>query len=397
MSVVRMQERGFALAGAVFALVIVGALVTAGFFAASQESRIGYSTQYAADAFFAAERGLNELIGSKAMAFYDDSVPDDAIVAADGFQAVSVVSDGVASEYSVSVRGLGDRLFYVESTGRVTGGGRHGGAARRTGMVVRTLDLDFGAEQALMTYGGINFQGAAAVSGLDEGPSGWSGCPVGADGPGVLAKDSTTIKTKNNTDLEGDPAVDQDTAMSEEDFLDYGGLDYDRLAAMADDAYQIPAGAVMNMMEPSYLSGGACNTFDGDNWGAPTDPTDACAGHFPLIHANGDVTINSNARGQGILLVDGDLRLGGGFEFYGIVIVKGRLDIGSGGAEIHGAAMVLSYADVGVESGFAGNPEIQFSSCAVERAVALNALINRAFPVGDRSWVDLTATGALTY
>lgn len=393
----RMQERGFALAGAVFALVIVGALVTAGFFAASQESRIGYSTQYAADAFFAAERGLNELIGSKPMAFYDDSVPDDSIVAAGGFQAVSVVSDGVASEYSVSVRGLGDRLFYVESTGRVTGGGRHGGAARRTGMVVRTLDLDFGAEQALMTYGGINFQGAAAVSGLDEAPSGWGGCPVGTDGPGVLAKDSTTIKKKNNTDIDGDPAIDQDTTMSEEDFLDYGGLDYDRLAALADDAYQIPAGAVMNTMAPSYLGGGGCNTFDGDNWGAPTQPADACASHFPLIHANGDLSINSNARGQGILLVDGDLHLGGGFEFYGIVIVKGRLDIGSGGAEIHGSAMVLSYADVGVESGFAGNPEIQFSSCAVERAVALSAIVNRAFPVGDRSWVDLTATGALTY
>jgi hypothetical protein len=391
------NDRGFALAGAVFALVIVGALVTAGFFAASQESRIGYSTQYAADAFFAAERGLNELVGSKSMAFYDDSVAVDAVVEPAGFQAVNVVSDGVDSEYSVLVRGLGDRLFYVESTGRVTGGGRYGGAARRTGMVVRTLGLDFGAEQALMTYGGINFQGAAAVSGMDDDPSGWGGCPVGTDGPGVLAKDSTTIKTKNNTDLEGDPPIDQDTSMTEEDFLEYGGLDYDRLAAMADDNYQIPGGTVINNTAPSYLGGGGCNTFDGRNWGAPTDQTDACASHFPLIHANGDVTINSNAHGQGILLVDGDLKLSGGFEFYGIVIVKGKLDIGSGGAEIHGAALVLSYADVGVESGFAGNPEIQFSSCAVERAVALNAVVNRAFPVGDRSWVDLTATGTLTY
>jgi hypothetical protein len=331
------------------------------------------------------------------MAYYDDNVADDAIVEPAGYQGAKVTSDGVETEYSVSVRGLGDRLYYVESTGRVTGGGRFGGAARRTAMVVRSLDIDFGAVQALMKYGGINFQGAAAVSGLDAAPSGWSGCPVGTDGPGVVAKDSTTIVTKTNTDLDGDPPIQQDAGMTEDDFLEFGGLDYDRLAALADDAYQIPAGAVKNTMLPSYLGSGACNTFDGNNWGAPTQPANACAGHFPLIHANGDLTINSNARGQGILLVDGDLKLGGGFEFYGIVIVKGKLDIGSGGAEIHGAAMVLSDADVGVTSGFAGNPEIQFSSCAVERAVALNAVVNRAFPVGDRSWVDLTATGALTY
>ncbi len=396
MSTTRTDQRGFALAAAVFALVIVGALVTAGFFAASQESRIGYSTQYAADAFFAAERGLNELVGSMPTTFYD-AIAADAIVAPAGFQGVVVVSDGVASEYSVTVRGLGDRLYYVESTGRVTGGGRVGGASRRAAMVVRTLDLDFGAEQALKTYGGINFQGAAAVSGLDDAPSGWAGCSVGTDGPGVLAKDSTTIDTQPNTDIEGDPAVDQDASMSSDEFTDFGGLDYDRLAALADDNYQIPGGTVLNNTAPSYLSGGACNTFDGRNWGAPANQADACASHFPLIHANGSLTVNSNARGQGILLVDGDLKLSGGYEFYGIVIVKGKLDVGSGGAEIHGSALVLSNADVGVSSGFAGNPEIQFSSCAVERAVAQSAIVNRAFPVGDRSWVDLTATGTLTY
>lgn len=396
MSTTRTDRGGFALAGAVFALVIVGALVTAGFFAASQESRIGYSTQYAADAFFAAERGLNELVGSKPTDFYD-AIAADATVEPAGFQAVSVRSDGVDTEYSVSVRGLGDRLYYVESTGRVTGGGRFGGASRRTAMVVRTLDLDFGAEQALKTYGGINFQGASAVSGMDDAPAGWGGCAVGTDGPGVLAKDSTTIDQQPNTDIEGDPAIDQDAGMTEDDFLDFGGLDYDRLAELADDSYQIPGGTVVNNTAPSYLAGGACDTFDGRNWGAPVDQSDACAGHFPLIHANGDLTVNSNARGQGILLVDGDLKLSGGYEFYGILIVKGKLDIGSGGAEIHGAALVLSYADVGVTSGFGGNPEIQFSSCAVERAVAQSAIVNRAFPVGDRSWVDLTATGTLTY
>ncbi|HSM35006.1 MAG TPA: pilus assembly PilX N-terminal domain-containing protein [Longimicrobiales bacterium] len=393
----RTEERGFALAGAVFALVIVGALVTAGFFAVSQETRIGYSTQYAADAFFAAERGLNELVGSMPMSFYDDNVAVDAIVKPAAYQAVQVVSDGVETEYSVSVRGLGDRLYYVESTGRVTGGGRYGGASRRTAMVVRTVDLDFGAEQALMTYGGVNFQGAAEVSGLDDDPSGWTGCAVGTDVPGVLAKDSTTIDTQANTDLFGDPAIDEEPGMTADDFIDYGGLDYDKLAAMADDAYQIPGGAVVNTTAASYFDDGSCNTFDGNNWGTPTNQGSACAEHFPLIHANGDVTINSNARGQGILLVDGDLKLGGGFEFYGIVIVKGKLEIGSGGAEIHGAALVLSDADITNVSDFAGNPNIQFSSCAVERAVAMNAVVNRAFPIGDRSWVDLTATGALTY
>ncbi|MEN8374660.1 MAG: hypothetical protein ABFS34_04365 [Gemmatimonadota bacterium] len=391
------DERGFALAAAVFALVIVGALVTAGFFAASQESRIGYSTQYAADAFFAAERGLNELVGSKTKAFYNDSVADDAIVEPAGFQVVQVVSDGVVSEFSVSVRGLGDQLFYVESTGRVTGGGSFGGAARRTGMVVRTFDLDFDADAALMSFGGVRTQGATNISGLDEAPAGWAGCPVGSDGPGVIAKDSSSVDPGNQTTLDGDPPVDQDTTMTEDDFLKYGGLDYDRLAAMADAQYQYRDAEVLNNMAPSYLSGGACNTFDGNNWGAPLDQTDACAGHFPLMHANGNLTVNSAASGQGILLVDGDLRLTGGFQFHGVVIVKGKLVIGSGGADLHGSVMIFNDGNDVQTNNLAGAPTFQFSSCAVERAVDLNAVANRAFPLGDRSWVDLTATGTLSY
>lgn len=391
------NDRGFALAGAVFALVIVGALVTAGFFAASQESRIGYSMQYSADAFFAAERGLSSLVGSKPMSFYDDSVDVDSIVKPGGYQAISVTTDGVASEYSVTVRGLGDRLYYVESTGRVTGGGRFGGASRRTAMVVRTFDFEIEPDGALKTFGGLDIRGSGRVDGADDDPSGWAGCALGADKAGVVAKDSSSVDFKGKTSpIAGNPPVDEEPGMTADDFFDFGGMDYDRLASLADPAYVFPDGANPKPA-PAYTGGGFCDTGSGTNWGAPEDQSDVCAGHFPLMHAEGDLRLSSNGSGQGILLVDGDLHISGGFEFYGIVIVKGKLTTGSGTSGVHGATMVYTGGDATDESVWSGTPIITYSSCAVTRAIEFNAATNRAFPIGDRSWIDLTATGALAY
>ena len=53
-------REGFALAGALLALVVVGALVTGSFFAASQESAIGVSSRYNDEAMYVAEYALNQ-------------------------------------------------------------------------------------------------------------------------------------------------------------------------------------------------------------------------------------------------------------------------------------------------------------------------------------------------
>src|SRR5204862_3319700 len=56
------NERGMALALAIFALVVVGALVAGAFFAGTQEQRVGGNWRRLQQSFGAAETGLNEVI-----------------------------------------------------------------------------------------------------------------------------------------------------------------------------------------------------------------------------------------------------------------------------------------------------------------------------------------------
>src|SRR2546425_5976324 len=56
------NERGMALAVAIFALVVVGALVAGAFFAGTQEQRVGENSRRVTQSFGAAEAGLNEII-----------------------------------------------------------------------------------------------------------------------------------------------------------------------------------------------------------------------------------------------------------------------------------------------------------------------------------------------
>src|SRR5260370_6982419 len=56
------NERGMALAVAIFALVVVGALVAGAFFAGTQEQRVGANSRRLTQSFGAAETGLNEII-----------------------------------------------------------------------------------------------------------------------------------------------------------------------------------------------------------------------------------------------------------------------------------------------------------------------------------------------
>ena len=398
MNTIRKSEEGFALAAAVLALVVVGALVTGSFFAANQESRIGHSSKFATDAFLGAERGINEVLGQWRLADYEDLGID-----GDSLMVDTIASGGVQTEQRVRVRSLGNQLYFIESTARVLSGGILSGAARRTGMVVRTTRLDFNPRAGLMSFGGVDIRGNATVSGIDSEPSDWSGCAPPQDTlSGVLAKDSASVDYGGSANLYGDPPVDGDSTLAAQDFFDYGALDYDELAALATSTYDITGGSTRPSVYSDTLASGSCNTGNRDNWGAPSDTANGCHLHFPVIHARstdgtGELRLTSNMSGQGILLVDGDLKIGGGFEFYGIVIVKGKMETGSGGAQIHGTVMVYTGGDIGDESIWTGTPTIQYSSCGVDRAVKYNTAFARGFPLGDRSWVDLSATGGVTY
>jgi hypothetical protein len=125
-----------------------------------------------------------------------------------------------------------------------------------------------------------------------------------------------------------------------------------------------------------------CDTADAANWGEPVRSNGgACVNHYPILHAPGDLVIDGG-RGQGLLLVDGDLTLQGGFQFFGAILVRGALRGGPGGARVIGAA---SIATLGAAESDFGGVLITLSRCAARKAMLGVAV---PVPIAERSWYE---------
>jgi len=381
-------EEGFALAAAIFALVVVGALVTGGFFAASQEHRAGDSSRYTTEAFYTAEQGIADVIGTKNRAWFE-TIPlygytdPDTVVLYHGGKAVG--------RYITRVFRTGQRLYFVQSTGEVLRGGIYSGATRSLGLMARAMSVDVPSDRALQVFGQLRIGGNSRVDGNDLPPANWDDCDnIGAVN-GVVARDTSVVTTFGNGKLFGNPPKAQNPGLGVDDFLQLGDFTFDELAAMAEKVY--PPGAVANNMQPVKDASGNCAIGELRNWGAPLDRNHPCHTYFPIIYGQGDLTLNANANGQGILLVEGDLHLTGGFLFYGIVIVKGKFESTGTDGHINGTALVYGDGEINVQNQAQGNSVVQFSSCAINRAITMNQWASRVVPLRQRGWMDLTGAG----
>ncbi|MDT8341840.1 MAG: hypothetical protein RQ751_10035, partial [Longimicrobiales bacterium] len=193
----------------------------------------------------------------------------------------------------------------------------------------------------------------------------------------------------NKFELLGSPAVNEDPSLTSTSLLDFGDLTWNELTSLRD--ITIPGGTTVTGTAPDSVQAGGqwfCNTANNTNWGDALNPGGICGNYFPLIYAAGSMSINSNGVGQGILLVEGDLAVQGGFTFFGPVIVRGELKTAGTGGHFNGGVIA---ANVNLETTTVlGNALVQFSSCAVERAILNNAGLTRAQPLAERSWIDLS-------
>src|SRR5690606_26288372 len=123
-------------------------------------------------------------------------------------------------------------------------------------------------------------------------------------------------------------------------------------------------------------------TYSDFNWGEPDRPgVEGCYGYFPIIYASRTIKLNGPGRGQGILLVNGDLEINGNLDFYGIVVVRDDIPKGNGTATIYGAVFAAD-VDLGPQSVWmAGNKDVFYSSCAIQSALRGSAILVR---VGQR-------------
>lgn len=372
------KRDGFALPVALLAMMVIGAIVTGGFYASSQESRISISTDLGNQAFYVAEYGLEEALGT-----WNNEVLSQ-VGATRVFDPQSVVSGGQQlGTYVVSIRRIGTSMFLVNSEGRVQAGSRQ--ATRRVGRIVRTMSPSMPAPTALAIFGGLTVGGNSYIRGND---SGGPGCTITDTVAGVTAYDSTLVDDGNKEHITGDPPIDENMTLDTAALSDFGALQLDDLIASATKVYE--AGESENGMAPitstDSLGNLSCDTSVRSNWGDPT-ATGPCGDEFPIVHAKGDLHLKTGV-GQGILIVEGNLTASGNFDFYGVIIVKGELQTTGTGNHMEGSVIVQGEGRLDSESTSLGNSLVQFSRCRVDRA--FNAAL-RPRPLAARGWMDFTA------
>ncbi len=382
-------RKGFALVTALLALVVVGALVTGSFFAASQEREMGLSARYNDDGMYVAENALNRIAADSPKSFWS------GLVAAKELDSVVVSAGGTTiGSARVWVRPTGSGYFLV-ARGASARGGRLSGGGRTLGMVLRLLNVTFPPGTAMQVYGETHVQGSALISGQDTKPasgSQWDTCTVrtGVD-TAIITKDSSLIDVQKASSIIG-PIV-QKPSMNTGSFLNYGDVNFDMLAATADKTY-LGANSPGNPLPVGTAT--TCNTGVLDNWGEPYADVPGCANYFPIIYVDHTFKLAANGRGQGILLVNGDLEITGGFEFWGVTVVKGALNMHGSGGHVNGVLLAYQEGQLNYDENLAiGNSLVQYSGCAVSRAVA-GMGASRAVPVKMHSWFDLSSAGAST-
>jgi hypothetical protein len=126
--------------------------------------------------------------------------------------------------------------------------------------------------------------------------------------------------------------------------------------------------------------GATCRIGDPTNWGDPLGAS-SCSTYRPVVHVPGDLVL-AGGRGQGVLLVAGDLTVRGGFAFEGLILVGGAFRSSGGPLRIVGALQAGLVGEGGIRLGGAG--VVVHSRCSLIRAAMASA---RAMPLGSHAWM----------
>lgn len=373
---------GFALPLTLIAMIVIGAVVTGGFYMSSQENIISISTDMGAGALEMAEYGLEEVVGTWPATDYPRTTG-----AMRTFAPRPVMNGGTQlGTYQIRILPLGGHLFMVESEGRVTRGPQQ--AVRRVAGFVRTTEAQLPYLSAISVFGKFKASGNAKVAGADA-----DNCGPG-DVAGVTAVSDTLVDQGNRERITGNPAVDSSSTLDPDKLSDFGDLDLDALLTMTTHTY--PANTTIDNMWPATKLDLndilVCDTSVDKNWGDPLrpdpmpDPPPPCMSYFPIIHAQGDLYLQTGT-GQGVLIVDGNLSMTGNMTFYGVVIVRGSFFTAGTGNHINGALLVHGDGDLDTESISEGNSLVQYASCRVRDAFGGLPVL----PLASRSWVVDTA------
>jgi hypothetical protein len=384
------ERRGFALAVSMMAIVVIGALIAGAFFASTQEYRVGRNTLVGQRAFSVAEFGLNKEISE-----WDRgrNLPGGMAVGEVDATPQHVVDGDTAF---VTITKLNENTFWVVSEGQASMGNAQLKSRARTNAYVRIAYPTVTVRGALTTAGSVDLRGDARVTGNDVTPGNatlqqWEQCAdIAVDSlAGVTVGDSATVN--GDTRISGSPAIDRTPLATDSmTYVRYGSETWNTLRDNAD--IKLPGSPAITSPIPMPVGDSLrCTSTDRNNWGEPgrfgtvLNYVHGCRNYFPIIYYDGDLEIQANGRGQGILLVNGDLRVRGTFDFYGLIIVKDDIERSNGTMNVYGSVMSRNVR-FGDNSYLNGTQNINFSNCAVESALRGSAILVQ---VRERGWAQL--------
>ncbi|MBA3521396.1 MAG: hypothetical protein H0T90_02675 [Gemmatimonadales bacterium] len=373
------DERGIALAVAIFALVVIGALVAGTFFAGRLEQQSGQNVFYAAEAAEAADAGLSDAVGTALSADLEAIAIGDSI-------NLAVVSLGAGVDVTRKINRLTEGVFLVRALGTRDDAGGNPLATRSVASLLRLATANLQINAGLTALGDVVLSGTAEVSGLDAVPAGWAAppavaCPGLADKAGIKYNGDLTVsgaaELRGAPDSLEDPSLNLSNVLGDGTFEELKSL---QTLALSNGFNAQPGPAVT--ANPTR-----CNTSVQSNWGDPLVKGSPCWNYFPIIYHQGDLSLSGGV-GQGILLIEGNLTAQGGFVFYGPVIATGSVSTrgnnGGQGAKFYGG-IVAQNVELD-DSRLTGGATVLYSSCAIKRALKGSATVTT---LNERSWAQL--------
>ena len=351
------ERRGIALPLVLWALVIGSALLTVALFLILQEQRAGQAGRRLVHTFTRAETGLAEALGGWTPGSLNRALPG--------------VRDSLGTVGSdVAIRRLNQGLFLLSV--RV----RDGATEARLGRLVRVRPLRLAATAALTAGGQVRLEDAATISGEDRPPAGTEDCPpadsavAGVAAPSVLPTASSVI-TGSPPSIERPPA---DSGLAPDDLLVFNDLASQATLFLAGGSWRTSPATV----------GTVCNPSVPQNWGDPYFPSGPCGAYRPIVYVAGDLDLLPG-RGQGVLLVEGHLRVHGPFDFAGLIMVRGGLDVASGDSAVRLNGAVFA-GGVGSQTTPPAVLSITYSKCLLSNALLSSGQL---VPLRTRSWKAL--------
>ena len=367
-------ERGVALVVAIIALAVIGAIVAGTFFVGSLEQKTAANAVDVAQAYQAAEAGIVRTVAEWNPAYN--------ALAVDGSLATGPDSIARGVSANVTISRLNRNLFLVRSVGT------RRGATQTLASVLRLLTVDPSVSAALTTTGDVALIGNVAIDGAGAVPADWSDCgPISGAG-GIRAGGGVEASGHPST-TGAPPTVQRDSSITDAALR----TPFDSLKGAA--TLSLPGGsgagsfAAFNGIRPSTTGAlRICDGADPRNWGEPLRAGGhiaACTGYAPVVYIDGNARIDGPGRGQGVLLVRGDLSLSAGFSWVGLVIVTGEVTITDGNGAVIGAVMARGANFVSSES-VAGVPVVSYSKCALDDVLRSAAV---ARPLPTRAWLQV--------